>query len=78
MNPNESQALCPHIRVRFATEMFEAMCVRYFKYHWVETACPESIPTLQLSLPQNTTGSKGLDHEKRGQAEGGVESWLNE
>ena len=66
-----SQAPCPHIRVRLATEMFEAMCVCWFKYHWVKTACPESILTLQLSLPQNTTGSEGLDHEERGQAEGG-------
>lgn len=49
----------------------KAMCVCYFKYHWVKTACPKSIPTLQLSLPQNTTGSRGLDHEERGQAEGG-------
>lgn len=59
--------------VRFATEMFEAIHVCCFKYHWVKTACPESILTLLVSLPQNTTGSRGLDNEWRSQAEEGVE-----
>lgn len=56
-----------------ATEMFEAMRVCCFKYHWVKTACPESILTLLVSLPQNTTGSRGSDNEWRAQADEGVE-----
>lgn len=43
----------------FANEMFEAVCICFFNYHWVKIACPKSILTLQLSVPQNTTGRRG-------------------
>jgi len=41
------------------------------KYHWVKAASLESILTLQLSPPINTTGRRGLDHQEKGQAEKG-------
>lgn len=79
MISKKSQALCPHIRVRFTTKKCDAVCVCCFKYHWVKRQpAPKTFSRSNWAFPKMQQEVGGWIMRRGVKQRGWVEGWLNE